>query len=152
MLPELAPVTEDEQLPQHVFKTVERMLYDYRLHQAIVANYELARNDILERARQWEPGMSTDPTGTPADPTASKAAELEKLEARTERSRRILAMIDSVVETLSEEKRQLVELKYFAKDRLTNEQVAAELHISRGRFYQVRREIIRDIAFVMGLL
>lgn len=139
-------------VPPRVFKLVEKLLHDYRLHKTIVANYERARQDIIERSRQWEPGIGDGPQGVPADPTGRKVAELEALEARTGRSRQVLAIIDAVWDILSDEKRRILELKYFAKDKLTNEQVIAEMHIGRSRFYAQRKEIIRDFAFVMGLL
>ena len=155
----------DEQIPPHVFKYVERELYDYPIHRAAVDEYERKRQDILQRYRQWEPGEGGRPEGVPSDVTGENVLRLEALEMRTERARRNVDAVESVLRTLDEEQRELVRLKYRAvlpedqqrgilppPQTFTNEQVVNEMSMSRGRFYTMRQDIVRKLALRMGLL
>lgn len=155
----------EEHIPPHVFRYVERELYDYPVHRATVDEYEQNRQDILHRYRQWEPGEGGRPEGVPSDMTGDNVLRLEALEMRTERARRNVTMVESVLRTLDDEQRELVRLKYRVvlpedgerdiqppEQSLTNEQVIAEMSMSRKRFYEMRSEVVRRFALRMGLI
>ena len=142
----------EEHIPPHVFRYVERELYDYPIHRATVDEYEKNRQDILQRYRQWEPGEGGRPEGVPSDMTGDNVLRLEALEMRTERARRNVTMVESVLQTLSSEQRELLQLKYFNPEPMTNEQIAATMSMGVTRFYELRREVVRKFALRMGLL
>lgn len=142
----------EEHIPPHVFRYVERELYDYPVHRAAVDEYEKNRQDILQRYRQWEPGEGGRPEGVPSDMTGDNVLRLEALEMRTERARRNVTMVESVLQTLSSEQQELLQLKYFNPEPMTNEQIAATMSMGVTRFYELRREVVRKFALRMGLL
>ncbi len=142
----------DERIPSHVFRYVERELYDYPVHKAAVEDYERKRRDIIGRYRQWPPPEGGRAEGIPEDVTAENVLRLEALEVRTHRARRNVTMVESVLRTLDEEQRELVRLKYFNPETLTNEQVAATMSMGVTRFYELRKEVVRKFALRMGLL
>jgi len=139
-------------IPPHVFRYVERELYDYPIHKAAVEDYERKRQDILHRMRQWPEQDGGRPQGVISDPTGDSVIRLEALEVRTRRARQNVEVVESVLRMLSSEQRELVRLKYFNPEPMTNEQVAATMSMGLTRFYELRREVIRKFALRMGLL
>lgn len=142
----------DEHIPPHVFRFVERELFDYPVHKETVAGYERERADIIGRYRQWPPPEGGRAEGIPSDVTAENVMRLEALDARTHRARRNVEIVESVMRTLDDEQQELVRLKYHEPKHMTNEQVALQMSMGRSRYYELRHEIVRRFALRMGLL
>lgn len=140
-----------ENIPNHVFRYVERELYDYPVHKAAVLSYERERREIMQQSRQWPPPEGH-AEGTVGDATFDAMVRLEALDVRTRRARRNVEIIESVMVTLDDEQRELVRLKYHVPRHMTNEQVALQMSMGRSRFYELRQEIVRKFALRMGLL
>lgn len=140
-----------EEIPQHVFRRVERALYDYPVHRATLQSYPVDRSDVLLRYREWPPSEGH-AEGKVSDRTGESIIRLDALEEQRAYAKLMVSMIDSVYEILSDEQQKLVKLKYWSRDRMTNEQIAAYMNMSRWRWYRMRDEIIRAFALRMGLL
>lgn len=142
----------DEHLPSHAFRYVERELFDYPVHKATVEAYERERRDIMGRNRQWPPPEGGRAEGSVSDATHDTMLRLEALDVRTHRARRNVRIVESVIETLDDEQRELVRLKYHQPRHMTNEEVAVQMSMGRSRFYELRQEVVRKFALRMGLL
>lgn len=105
---------------------------------------ERLRNDILY---QGSSGESNGGRGSSvSDPTARIALELTT-NLKLERMVRITTVIESVVNRIQPEKRQLVQIMYWEKPRqLTWQGVAIRLHITTRTAFRWRKEILRSIA------
>lgn len=170
---ELLEQLESDKIPSHVFRFVERELYDYPVNKETVMAYyryrdqlraEIAQSDM---AQHWgsvsedELKIASNPSGANpetirpqgdvSDPTCLKTARFLALEQRAQRIMHFVRAIDDVMNVLSERERKLVKLKYFENDR-TDEEVARELGISRASFYNWRKEIVRKFAMRFGLI
>lgn len=141
----------DERIPSHVFRYVERELYDYRINKELCLEYLRQRQDELERGRQWQEHEQIRAEGPASDQVAGKVVRLLALEHRAERALFYVRAIESVMGVLSDEERALVERKYFDAD-VTNDALAAELNMGRSRFYELRTAVIRKFALRLGLL
>lgn len=143
-------LTEDRPLTPAVFRRVEGFLYRVPRYRAILARYEQDRADVLDRARQWEPRPGDRTEGSVSDPTADKVAQLERIERRADEARAAVALVEAVWEILSDEEREIVDLKYWDRAPRTNQQVADELAIGRTTFYRRRQAIVEKFADVAG--
>lgn len=141
----------DERIPSHVFRYVERELYDYKVNRALCLECLRHRNDELLRVRQRPEDDRTRAEGVVCDQVGAKVLRLLALEQRAERALFYVRAIESVLGALSDEERKLVERKYFDGD-ITNDALAAELSMGRSRFYEVRAAVIRKFALRLGLL
>lgn len=139
-----------ERLPAAVRKTVERHLREYKANKAAVASYPELRESILLASPVRPEGPA--PEGVVGDPSGHKAIRLVELEARMRRKAAIVAAIDDVLETLSEEDRKLVELRYFSGVYFTHQRMAREMHMSRSAYYRRLNWILRLFALRLGLL
>lgn len=117
----------------------ELMHYHDTIHEI-----ERLRNDILY---QGSSGESNGGRGSSiSDPTARIALELTT-NLKLERMVRITTVIESVVNRIQPEKRQLVQIMYWEKPRqLTWQGVAIRLHITTRTAFRWRKEILRAIA------
>lgn len=147
----MAELQLDERVPQHVFRFVERELYDYPVNREKVLDYLRRRNDVLARGRQPHDGEGRRETGLPSDPTHAAVLRLLALERSAERAQFYVNAIDSVLRTLNEEERRLVKRKYFDND-ITNDGLIREMAMGKDRFYRMRQEVIRKFAIRFGLL
>lgn len=138
-------------VPDHVFRFVERELYDYPVNREMVLDYLRRRSDVLGRGRQAAGGVGRREGGLPSDPTHSATVRLMALEHGAERARFYVDAIDSVLRVLNEEERKLVKRKYFDRD-MTNAGLARELNMSERRLYDVRHGVIRRFAMRFGLV
>jgi len=156
----MGTIAIDDRIPTHVFRFVERELYDYPVNKELVMDYLQRRNDELTRGRQAPESLTIHgkyqvaDTGTlsgeVSNPVQSKAIRLLALEHKAERALFYVQAIDSVLSTLTTVDKQLIKLKYF-EGKLTNAGVASELGIGERQFYEWRNTIIRKFALRLGM-
>jgi len=139
----------EERIEHHVFRFVEKELYNYSLNKKLVENWEAERQSIIEETGGKENIVVDDKKVS--NPTLTKTMRLLALEGKVDRAKWYCKAIEDVLEILEETDKRLVELKYF-QGFLTNEGVARELNISLRDFYRRRKEIIRRVAVRIGLM
>lgn len=143
---------ERKSLPEHIFKRVEKELYRYPRYKATLAAYPVDRNDILLRFREWPPpegGVS----GQTSDRTGGGAIRLDFIDERKRAAEQIVEAIEACYATLNDEEQELVRLKYWQRNQMTNEQIIAtmdmERPISRRQWYRMREDVVAEFAKVM---
>jgi len=139
----------EERIENHVFRYIEKELYNYPLNRKLIENWEAERQGIIEETGGRENIVIDDKKVS--NPTLSKTMRLLALEGKVDRAKWYCKAIEDVLEILEETDKRLVELKYF-QGYLTNEGVARELNISVREFYRRRKNIIGKLAVRMGLM
>lgn len=130
-----------KRLRRGVFLYLEDSLFHYF---EMLNEIKRIRTDIIfgSKSKEYSMGRSS----FPADFTATRAIELVS-NARLERLQRLTETIQSVIDRLQPEKKELVKLIYWDRPRLlTWEGAAQRLHITKRTAYRWRREIISAIA------
>lgn len=141
-------------IPEHIFRRVERALYDYRANKAAVKAFEAEQEELRRSAggRQL-PAVDADtirPQGGHSDPTHRLTVHLLRREAQIARPRYQVAVIEAAMGALSELQRQIVERKYFDPDKPSDQVIAKDLGIERTTLYRQREEIVRTLAIAFG--
>lgn len=139
-----------EEIPSHVFRYVERELYDYPVHKAALSTVQAEREALRDKLRPWPPPEGRREEGPPSD-LAETYLQIEALNLRELRAWKNVRRIETVFDTLSDEQKKLVELKYWS-GKYTNDRMAKELNVGRTKFYEMRYEVVRLFALGYGLL
>lgn len=139
-----------ETLPTAVRKTVERHLREYKANKAAVASYPELRESILYGAPARPEGPA--PEGSVGDPSGVKAVKLAELDRRIRQKAVIVAAIDDVLQSLSDEDLRLIELRYFSGFWFTTARMARELNMGRTAYYRRLNRLLRLFALRLGLL
>jgi len=142
---------EKEKIPDHIFKYVEKELYSYRLYQATVKELQRDLEELLERYPQFRTDkiVPRNEVGDPVGLAAIRALFVEeKIRWNMERIRKI----ETGLEVLKPEERELVEKKYFSEVSYTNEEIMLQLRLSHNSFYRKRNEIINKFAMVFNVI
>ncbi|WNF07252.1 transcriptional regulator [Brevibacillus borstelensis] len=128
------------------FQHIESELYAYHETRKEIVRL---KNDILYASHPVD-SNGGGRSNLPGDPTARTATlltthrELESLE-------RIVGAIDSVYESLPDEKRRLIQLKYWSKPQTrTWDGIALEMSTHRVTLIRWRNDIVRSIAAKLG--
>lgn len=141
----------DDKVPTHIFRYVERELYDYPINRELALDYLRRRDEILRKGRQM-PELDVIPDGGEmGDPTFAAALRLLAIERPAQRAMEYVAAIESVMKTITEEQRKFVRRKYWEGE-CTDEALAMELGVSRSTLHRMRRVVIRKFALRFGLL
>lgn len=129
-------------LDRAVFRYIEHELYNY---DETKREIEELREDIIEKAplKEVVPG-----TGFISDPTARKAIKLVTSTAIARMERTVRA-IDRALARLSDEHRQLFDLKY--RQCLSWQKICDEMPVSERTYFRLRRELVYMVAVEMGL-
>jgi len=114
-------------------------------------DYLQRRQEIMAQGRQWPENDGRKEEGVPSDPTQMAVIRLLALERSAERAQFYVNAIDSVMNVLNEEERRFVKRKYFDND-TTNEALAAEMNMSKERYYRMREEVVRKFALRFGVI
>lgn len=142
-------------MPGRVFRQVEAELYKYPRYKNVLRNYRVDRKDVLHRIRQWPPPEG-DTKGLTSDKTGGGAIRLHHLSERRKHAEIMVAIIDTVYETLTDEEQDLVRIKYFERNDMSNEQIIATMQLdhgtSRTQWYRMRTDVIEQFAEEMGFL
>lgn len=128
------------------FKHIESELYAYHETKKEIVRL---KNEILYASDP--PDLTGGSRGNlPGDPTG-RTATLLVTNRKIEHLEKIVKAIESVVDTLPQEKRDLVRLKYWTRPQtLTWEGIAKKLHVSRRQALRWRDEIVIVIAECLG--
>lgn len=132
-------------LKKATFKHIEAELYCYY---DTLQGIEQIRKDIMYN-KEVDENIGGGRSNIPSKPTERIATAiimnrmLQQLEAITE-------AIRSVYEQLTDEKKQLVQLKYWTKQQYSWEEIAEQLHVSKRQAIRWRNEIVYAIAEKLG--
>ena len=132
-------------LKKATFKHIEAELYCYY---DTLRGIEQIRKDIMYN-KEIDENIGGGRSNIPSKPTERIATAiimnkmLQQLEAITE-------AIRSVYERLPDEKKQLVQLKYWTKQQYSWEEIAEQLHVSKRQAIRWRNEIVYAIAEKLG--
>ncbi|MBG9944677.1 transcriptional regulator [Brevibacillus formosus] len=128
------------------FQHIESELFAYHETRKEIVRL---KNEILYGKPHFE-NIGGGRSNLPGDPTARTATlltthrELESLE-------RIATSIESVYEALPEDKKRMIQLKYWSKPQTrTWDGIAVEMSTHRATLIRWRNEIVRTIALKMG--
>ncbi|MEV2910767.1 transcriptional regulator [Paenibacillus larvae] len=136
-----------EKLRRGTFQHVESELYAY--HETRKEIIRL-KNEILYGSTPADDNVGGGKSNLPGDPTGEVAVLLSS-HKKLEQLERIVNAIESVHNSLPEEKQKLIRLKYWTRpQRLTWEGIAAELHVSRRTAMNWRDRVVRAIAQKIG--
>lgn len=129
-------------LDRAVFRYIEHELYNY---DETKKEIEELRMDIIEKGplKEAVPG-----TGYVSDTTARKAIKLVTNTALARMERTVRA-IDRALARLSDDHRQLFELKY--RQCLPWQRVCELIPLSERSYFRLRRELVLMVALEMGL-
>lgn len=129
-------------LARAVFKYVEHELYNYDYTKESLKEL---KEDIINEIPYKEvvPGA-----GYVSDPTGKKAVKLVTSKALSRMAKVVMA-IDRALSRLSDDHRQLFELKY--RQCLPWQRVCDEMPTSERTYFRLRRELVVMVAVELGL-
>lgn len=134
-------------LRRGTFQHVESELYGYHDTKKEIARI---KNDILHGKANFDENVGGGRSNLPNDPTGNSATLLAS-HRKIEQLERIVDAIESVVNTLPDQKRHLVELRYWARPQtLTWDGIAMRLDVSRRTAINWRDEIVYAVAEKIG--
>ena len=136
---------------RHINQFVEAEVYKYKINKKLVEGYD------RERAYTGiKSSLAKDPTGrfpqnTTTDSTSMEAMRMLVLEDKASRAMWYVQAIEDVVELLSKQEKEFVELKYF-QGWLTDSGICGEMNMGRTALYKQKTNILRKFALRMCLL
>ncbi|GAB6891112.1 transcriptional regulator [Geobacillus stearothermophilus] len=135
-------------LHKGIVRYVEHNLYNYHEY---IREIQRLRNDILYGVKiTTDENVGGGRSNLPSSPTERRTIEL-LTHRRLDTLERVTGAIKTVYESLSEEKKQLVKLKYWTRpQRYTWDGIAEQLHVSRITCLRWRDEIVYAIAEMLG--
>lgn len=134
-------------LRKGTFKHVESELYEYADTKKEI---ELLRNEILYGGKYTDDDVGGGSGNLSGDPAARPAVLLTG-HKRLEHLESLIQAIDSVVDRLTPERQQLIQLKYWTRSQaLTWDGIAQRLNVSTRTALRWRDEIIYAIADKLG--
>lgn len=140
-------MTTEIKLRRGTFQHVESELYAYHDTKKEIVRL---KNEILYRSAEPDENVGGGRGNLPGDPTG-RTAVLMVTHRKIEQLERIADAIESVVERLTDEKKNLVQLRYWDKPRtLTWDGIALRLGISTRQAMRWRDEIVYAIAERIG--
>ncbi len=145
----VAAEEREERLPAHVYRYVERELFDYKANVILIEQHDQERADIIKGTPNGDDEVHIH-SSAPGDPTYAKVARLLRLTKRAERVRPNVEAITRMLNVLSDEQRRLVKAKYFER-RYTNDGIAEQLGWSLRSYYRRKDEIVRLFARALGI-
>jgi RinA family phage transcriptional activator len=139
----------EERIDRHIYQYVEAELRNYKTYQKLIAEYQKEYagvkssmgNDITGRFSQ----------GATSDSVYNEVNRVINCDVRIVRAIHMVMCIEDILFDLSDQDRQLIEIKYF-QGWLTDWGVSRELHMSRKTYYKHRNRIINKFALRMRLL
>lgn len=130
-------------LARAVFKYVEHELYNYDLTKKII---DELREDII-LSTPYKEAVGSTKAGV-SDATAKKAVKLVSSVTLARMTRTVMA-IDRALARLTDDHRQLFELKY--RQALPWQRVCDEMPTSERTYFRLRRELVLMVAVELGL-
>lgn len=137
----------EKKLKNGAFKHVESELHHY--HETL-KEIALLREQILTGSSNPDENVGGGRSNIPGNPTERKGLLLAS-NRQLDSMMRIISAIDYVVTSLPDEKRRLVQMKYWTKPQtLTWDGIALQLNVSRITAIRWRQEIVEAIGFFLG--
>lgn len=135
-------------LHKDIVRYVEHNLYYYHEYNREI---QRLRNDILYGVKiTTDENIGGGRSNLPSSPTERRTIEL-LTHRRLETLERVTDAIKTVYERLPEEKRKLVQLKYWTRpQKYTWDGIAEQLHVHRRQAMRWRDEIVCMIAELLG--
>lgn len=135
-------------LPKNIVRYVEHNLYYYHDY---IREIQRLRNDILYGVKiTTDENVGGGRGNLPSSPTERRTIEL-LTHRRLDTLERVTDAIRTVYESLTEEKKKLVQLKYWTRpQKYTWDGIAEQLHVDRTTCFRWRKEIVAAIAKLLG--
>ncbi|SFE74255.1 phage transcriptional activator, RinA family [Paenibacillus algorifonticola] len=134
-------------LKKGTFQHVESEFYAYQDTQKEIVRL---RNEILHGKYREDENIGGGRSNLPDDPTG-RAVLLLTSHKKLEQLQNIVDAIETVVERLPIEKRELIKLRYWTRSQpLTWDGTADHLHVSRRQALRWRDEIVNAVAETLG--
>lgn len=138
---------QNVRLKNGAFKHIESELRHY--HETL-REIALLREEILYGQAEQDDNIGGGKSNLPGNPTERKAIALVS-NRRLENLERVVQVINYVYGALPDEKKKLVQLKYWDRPQtLTWDGIALKLNVSRITAVRWRSEIVQDIAVLLG--
>jgi RinA family phage transcriptional activator len=126
------------------FQHIEQELYSFH---ATKKEIEQLRNDIIHSTPKAYEGSRSNSVSSPVEAKVSRLLTSRRIEYLQD----VIEAIDEVYQALPNDKKRLVEMKYWKRPQLlTWEGIALECNISRVTAFRWRDEIIMAIANRLG--
>jgi RinA family phage transcriptional activator len=131
-----------------VFKRVEAILYSYP---QMKKEIQMIRESIMFDKEEIDENVGGGRPSLPGKPTERIATRLA-MDRDLEQLERTVQAIEEVYNSLPNEYKRLIQLRYWTsrkykwEQKLTWERIANELHVSRATVFLMRKEIIEAIA------
>ena len=140
-------MTTATKLDKGVFRHVEAELYRYHDTRREIVRI---RNDILFGKTPPDENVGGGRSNLPGDPTG-RAGTILASHRKLEQMERVVDAIETVYWLLPDEKKRLVEMRYWSPNqRYTWDGIAMTLHISKMTALRWRDEIVEAIAYEIG--
>lgn len=140
-------MTTAAKLRRGTFQHVEAELYAYHETKGEITRI---KNDILYGTSPLDENVGGGRSNIPSDPTG-RAGTLLASYRLLQHMVKVIDAIEEVYNQLPEEKKKLIELKYWTKSQeLSWEGIAMQLHVSRNTAINWRNEIVKTIAEHLG--
>jgi len=141
----------EERLLRHIYHYVEEELRSYPDYKKLIAEYD---KDLEYSGAKS--GLSKDPSGRfsqgqTSDPTQNEAVRVINNSNRIQRQKDIVLCIDDVLETLSEEDKAIIDMRYF-QGYYTDYGIMKELRIPKTSYYRSKRVMMKRFARRMRLI
>ncbi|WP_018306321.1 transcriptional regulator [Desulfitobacterium hafniense] len=141
----------EERIEKHIYQYVEAELRNYPTYKKLIADYD---KELLYSGAKS--GLAKDPSGRfpenqTSDSVHNEVVKIMANESRIVRAKDVVMCIEDVLEELSEQDKQLVEMKYF-KGYYTDFGIMRELRFAERTYYRHKRDLIRRFALRMRVL
>ncbi len=138
---------QDVKIRSGAFKHVESELHHY--HETL-REISLLREEILYATKEQDDNVGGGRSNLPGDPTAQKVIALRS-SRRLDNLERVVQVIQYVYNGLPDEKKRLVQMKYWDRPQtLTWDGIAMNLNVSKRTAVYWRDEIVYGIAHFLG--
>lgn len=148
-----------EPLSQSGYRFVEKLLYDIKTKDTVILELENELKEVLSKvfvtigasAPDGMPrsGNISNPTEEVAIKTADNL-QVKYLYRRIDEIKRHTAAVEKAMEYMTDTEKQLIKLKYYKEK--PSKQCWQEMHIEKSRWYEIRKDIIRKIAYYLGVI
>lgn len=129
------------------FRHVESELYAYHETRKEIVRL---KNEVLYGSASMDENVGGGRSNLPGDPTGRTAVMLVS-HRKIEQLERIIDSVESVVSQLPEKKRQLMQMRYWARPQtLTWDGIAQKVERDRATLIRWRNEIVKEIANRIG--
>jgi len=141
-----------KEIAKATIRLVEERLAQYPIDKRTLEAWEQLSKEIAGRlpSSAANLGEVLAGEGLHGDPTLSKVIRLERMAGRIDEVRWYVQAVDDVLDLLTPQERQLVELRFFKGE--SDTRVYQQLHIGKTKYYSMKRSVLLKFARRMGFL